>query len=158
VSPRESIEIFEEPLDAAAGQRLVPEYVAEIRALYPDWTPDVPPRMTAEDVDPPGGRWLVAYRGGQPVGCAGLKRLGESTGEVKRVYVVPEARGTGVSRALLLRVEEIARALGYARLRMDTGARQPASVALFRSMGYQPIEDYNGNAVAAFWFEKRLFS
>jgi GNAT superfamily N-acetyltransferase len=156
VSPPESIEIVEEPLDAAAGQRLVRDYVAEIRALYPDWTLDVPPRMTAEDVEPPGGRWVVAYRGGQPVGCAGLKPLGERAGEVKRVYVVPQARGTGVSRALLLRLEEIAKALGYARLRMDTGARQPASVALFRSMGYQPIGDYNGNPVAAYWFEKRL--
>jgi hypothetical protein len=39
---------------------------------------------------------------------------------------------------------------------MDTGARQPASVALFRSTGYQPIDDYNGNPVAAYWFEKRL--
>ena len=39
---------------------------------------------------------------------------------------------------------------------MDTGSRQPASVALFRSSGYEPIDDYNANPVAAHWFEKRL--
>jgi hypothetical protein len=41
-------------------------------------------------------------------------------------------------------------------VRMDTGARQPASVALFGSAGYEQIADYNGNPVAAYWFEKRL--
>jgi pimeloyl-ACP methyl ester carboxylesterase/GNAT superfamily N-acetyltransferase len=151
-----TVRIVEEPFDGPGARALVPDYVAEIQALYPDWTPDVPPRLTAEDVAPPAGRWLVAYRGPQPVGCGALKRLDERTGEVKRVYVVPEARGTGVAQALLARVEQIARTLGYARLRMDTGARQPASVALFSSCGYEPIADYNGNPVAAYWFEKRL--
>jgi GNAT superfamily N-acetyltransferase len=124
--------------------------------MYPEWTPNVPPRMTGRDVEPPGGRWLVAYRGARPVGCAGLKRLDDQAAEIKRVYVVPEARGTGVAQALLLRIEHVARAAGYATVRLDTGARQPASVALFTSAGYEPIEDYNGNPVAAHWFEKRV--
>jgi hypothetical protein len=46
--------------------------------------------------------------------------------------------------------------VGYTTLRMDTGARQPASVALFEKVGYEQIADYNGNSVAAYWFEKRL--
>jgi GNAT superfamily N-acetyltransferase len=116
----------------------------------------VPPRVTPEDVTPPAGRWLVAYRAGKPVGCAALKRLDDRTAEIKRVYVAPEARGTGVARALLARLERSAHEIGYTRLRMDTGARQPASVALFGSVGYEQIEDYNGNPVAAYWFEKRL--
>ena len=72
------------------------------------------------------------------------------------MYVAPEARGRGVARALLARLEEIARDVGYTTLRMDTGARQPASVSLFSSIGYARIADYNGNPVAAYWFEKRL--
>jgi pimeloyl-ACP methyl ester carboxylesterase/GNAT superfamily N-acetyltransferase len=150
------IRLAEEPYDGPGGQTLVPAYVDEIRAMYPDWTPDVPPRLTPPDVEPPGGRWLVAYRNGQPIGCAGLKRLDDATGEIKRVYVAPDARGTGVARALLARLEEIAQTAGYERLRLDTGARQPASVALFTSIGYDQIPDYNGNPVAAHWFEKRL--
>ena len=150
------IRIAEEPYDAPAGQALVPDYVAEIRAMYPDWTPDVPPRLTPEDVEPPIGRWLVAYRDGEPVGCAALKRLDPTTAEIKRVYVAPKARGLGVARALLARLEGIARDVGYTTLRMDTGARQPASVALFGKVGYEQIADYNGNPVAAYWFEKRL--
>ena len=150
------VTIAEESYDGPAAQVLVPAYVDEIRAMYPDWTPDVPPRLTPEDVEPPSGRWLVAYRKRQPVGCAALKRLDDDTAEIKRVYVAPEARGTGVARALLARLETIAGEIGYTTLRMDTGARQPASVVLFGSVGYEQIADYNGNPVAAYWFEKRL--
>ena len=150
------IRLAEESYDGPAARTLVPAYVDEIRAMYPDWTPDVPPRLTATDVEPPAGRWLVAYRDEQPIGCAGLKRLDERTAEIKRVYVAPEARGAGVARALLARLEEIARTVGYDRLRLDTGAEQPASVALFTSIGYEHIPDYNGNPVGAYWFEKQL--
>ncbi|HUB03563.1 MAG TPA: alpha/beta fold hydrolase [Solirubrobacteraceae bacterium] len=150
------IRLTEEPYDGPAAQVLVPAYVDEIRAMYPDWTPDVPPRLNRTDVEPPSGRWLVAYRNERPVGCAALKRLDDDVAEIKRVYVAPEARGSGVARALLARLETIAGAIGYTTLRMDTGAQQPASVALFGSVGYEQIADYNGNPVAAYWFEKRL--
>ncbi|HUA47407.1 MAG TPA: GNAT family N-acetyltransferase [Solirubrobacteraceae bacterium] len=152
----ELVKIVEAPFEDPASAALVSDYVAEIEAMYPEWTPDVPPRMSARDVEPPDGRWLVAYRDGQGVGCAGLKRLDERTGEVKRIYVAPQARGAGVARALLGRLETVARDAGYDTIRLDTGAKQPASVALFRSSGYAPIADYNGNPVAAYWFEKRL--
>ena len=85
-----------------------------------------------------------------------MKRLDERTAEIKRVYVTPEARGSGVARALMSQLERAALEAGYQTVRLDTGAKQPASVALFNSMGYEPIADYNGNPVAAYWFEKRL--
>jgi pimeloyl-ACP methyl ester carboxylesterase/ribosomal protein S18 acetylase RimI-like enzyme len=151
-----AIDVREEPFDSPVSAALVSDYVAEIKAMYPEWTPDVPPRMTGHDVAPPDGRWLVAYRDGRAVGCAGLKRIDDRVAEVKRIYVTPEARSTGVARALLNRLEQVAQAVGYELLRLDTGAKQPASVALFGSSGYVPIADYNGNPVAAFWFEKRL--
>jgi GNAT superfamily N-acetyltransferase len=156
VSPHESIEIVEERFDSPDSAMLVADYVAEIKAMYPEWTPDVPPRMTGRDVAPPGGRWLLAYRHRRAVGCAGLKRIDDRTAEIKRIYVTPDARGTGVAQALLRRLEQAAREVGYRVVRLDTGAKQPASVALFRSSGYEPIADYNGNPVAAHWFEKRM--
>ena len=148
--------LVEESFDGPGAAVLFPDYVADIRAMYPGWNPDIPPRMTATDVEPPAGRWLVAYRDGRPIGCAGLKRLDDRTAEIKRLFVAAPARGTGVARALIAGLERIARELGYERVRLDTGPKQHASVALFRSSGYVPIEDYNGNAVAAYWFEKRL--
>jgi ribosomal protein S18 acetylase RimI-like enzyme len=143
-------------LDTPTSAALVADYVAEIRAMYPEWSPNVPPRMDAHDVEPPDGRWLVAYRNGHAVGCAGLKRLGDRAAEIKRIYVAPEARGAGVARALIEGLEAAARDAGYDTVRLDTGAKQPASVALFRSAGYSQIADYNGNPVAAYWFEKRI--
>jgi pimeloyl-ACP methyl ester carboxylesterase/GNAT superfamily N-acetyltransferase len=154
--PRLSIRVQEGRFDTPEPAALVSEYVAEIKAMYPEWTPDVPPRMDARDVEPPDGRWLIAYRNGRAVGCAGLKRLDEQTAEIKRIYVRPEARGDGVARALITRVEELARETGYTTIRLDTGAKQQASVALFLSSGYQAIADYNGNPVAAHWFEKQI--
>jgi pimeloyl-ACP methyl ester carboxylesterase/GNAT superfamily N-acetyltransferase len=150
------IRIREEHFDSPDSAALVADYVAEIKAMYPEWTPDVPPRMTGHDVEPPDGRWLVAYHDERAVGCAGLKRLDDDTAEIKRIYVAPNARGTGVARALLSRLEQTAREAGYRTVRLDTGAKQQASVALFSSSGYEPIADYNGNHVAAYWFEKRL--
>jgi GNAT superfamily N-acetyltransferase len=152
----DELRLVEEPFDGPGAAALFPGFVADIRALYPDWTPNVPPRLTAQDVKPPAGRWLIAYRRETPIGCGGLKRLDERTAEIKRLYVAETARGTGVARALIAGLEEIASAVGYQALRLDTGPKQQASLALFRSSGYRPIDDYNGNPVAAYWFEKRL--
>jgi pimeloyl-ACP methyl ester carboxylesterase/GNAT superfamily N-acetyltransferase len=150
------LQVREEPFDSPASAGLVTDYVAEIRAMYPEWSPNVPPRMNARDVEPPGGRWLLARLHGRAVGCAGLKRLDERTAEIKRIYVVPDARGAGVARALISGLEAAARDAGYDTIRLDTGAKQPASVALFTASGYEQISDYNGNPVAAYWFEKRI--
>jgi pimeloyl-ACP methyl ester carboxylesterase/ribosomal protein S18 acetylase RimI-like enzyme len=150
------IQVREEDFDTPVSSALVSDYVAEIKAMYPEWTPDVPPKMNARDVEPPQGRWLIAYRDGRAVGCAGLKRLDEHTAEIKRIYVAPEARGAGVARALIAGLEAAARDAGYDTVRLDTGAKQEASVGLFRAAGYQAIPDYNGNPVAAYWFEKRI--
>ena len=55
----------------------------------------------------------------------GIKRLPDGACEIKRMYVVPQARGRGVARELLEALEEEARALGYELARLDTGPRQP---------------------------------
>ena len=125
--------------------------------MYPEWTPDVPPRMTGRDVEPPDGRWLVAYRDGRPAGCAGTeadrRKRGRDQADLCRHQRLAAAGWPGRCSS---RLEEIAREVGYRVIRLDTGAKQQASVALFRSSGYEPIADYNGNPVAAYWFEKRL--
>lgn len=150
------ITVREEPFDTPVSTALVDEYVAEIRAMYPEWTRGVPPQMEARDVEPPAGRWLVAHLNGQPVGCAGLKRLDERTAEAKRIYVRPEARGAGIAHALMRGLEAAALDAGYDTIRLDTGDKQQAAMALFCSAGYEQIADYNANPVASYWFEKRL--
>jgi GNAT superfamily N-acetyltransferase len=150
------VEIKPEPFESEVTQQLVAEFEAAIRERYEDWTPAIGPTATAADFSPPGGNFLVAYLDGEPVACGGLKRLGPGTVEIKRVYVRPDVRGRGVSRALLAGLEDAARDAGYAVIRLDTGNNQPEALKLFQTSGYEAIGDYNDNPWASYWFEKRL--
>ncbi|WP_439383117.1 GNAT family N-acetyltransferase [Amycolatopsis lexingtonensis] len=79
---------------------------------------------------------------GTAIGCGGLRLLGPGSGEVKRMYVEPAARGTGVATALLRALEDRARELGIARLLLETGTGQPDAIRFYRREGYEPIEAY----------------
>ncbi|WP_290053565.1 GNAT family N-acetyltransferase [Amycolatopsis solani] len=79
---------------------------------------------------------------GTALGCGGLRLLGPGSGEVKRMYVEPAARGTGVATALLRALEDHARAFGIARLLLETGAGQPDAIRFYQREGYEPIEPY----------------
>jgi len=151
-----ALEVRAEPSDGSTASTLIEGFEAAIGARYPGWSRDVGPSATPADFAPPGGRFLVAYEDGRPLGCGGLKRLDEETVEIKRLYVAPDGRRRGVARAVLAALEDAARELGYRRVRLDTGDRLPEAVALFGSSGYTPIDDYNANPYAAHWFEKTL--
>jgi GNAT superfamily N-acetyltransferase len=114
------------------------------------------PRAGASELSPPGGTFIVGYHGDEPVCCGGVKRLPDGTCEIKKMFVVPEARGQGVARALLHALEHEARRLGYAIARLDTGPKQPYARALYESEGYVEVANFNGNPVATFFGEKPL--
>ena len=97
-----------------------------------------------EEFGPPDGRLLLAYDGEESpaLGCCCLRGIGEGTGEVKRTYVRPEARGRGVGRALLRRLSEEARAAGYRRLMLDSAPTVQAAHALYRSAGFRETGPY----------------
>ena len=95
------------------------------------------PAVDPAELGPPGGRLLVAYRAGEAVGCAGLRRAEAHAGEVTALYVTPPARGQGIGRRLLAELETAAREVGYARLRAEAGAEQHEALALFRAAGFQ---------------------
>lgn len=79
---------------------------------------------------------------GTAVGCGGLRPLGPGAGEIKRMYVEPSARGTGVATALLRALEDHARELGIPRLLLETGTGQPDAMRFYQREGYEPIEAY----------------
>ena len=95
-------------------------------------------------------------RGERAVAVGGVRRLSDDVGEIKRMYVVPDARSHGVGRALLTALEEACRELGYDRVRLDAGPAQTHSKSLFERTGYVQIPRYNGNHIADYFAEKDL--
>jgi GNAT superfamily N-acetyltransferase len=153
----EEITVRAEAADSLIAARLVDAMVTEMDQLYAQ----APGRgvgsgASPSDFSPPTGAFLVIYADGKPVAGGGLKRDEDGVAEIKRMYVVPAARRQGLGRRLLEELEAKARELGYARIRLDTGARQPHARALYTSAGFKPIPDYNDNPKAAYWGEKVL--
>jgi GNAT superfamily N-acetyltransferase len=153
----EEITVRAEAADSLIAVRLVDAMVTEMDQLYGQAPGGgVGSGASPSDFTPPTGAFLVIYAGGKPVAGGGLKRDDDGVAEIKRMYVVPEARRQGLGRQLLEALEDRARELGYARIRLDTGARQPHAQAMYERAGYHPIDNYNGNSMASFWGEKIL--
>lgn len=109
-----------------------------------------------QELVPPQGVFLLAWLDGAAIGCGGLKVAGDGTGEIKRMWVAPDARGLGVAQRLLDALEGHAQALALARVRLDTNRTLVEARALYARNGYQDIPAYNDNPYADHWFEKRL--
>lgn len=107
--------------------------------------PDGAPIEEAEFVPPDGG-FVVAYvsasGGDRPIAMGGFRRHDAETAEIKRMYVVEPWRGRGIARLLLARLEDDARAVGYARTILETGMAQPEAIGLYTSSGYQPTVNF----------------
>ena len=105
----------------------------------------------------PGGCLLLAWRGSVTVGVAGLKPLAPRIAEIKRLYVVPEARGFGLGKMLAERAIAEASARGHARIRLDTHRPSMAgAIALYRRLGFAEIRPYGPNPGGEFAFFERV--
>jgi GNAT superfamily N-acetyltransferase len=151
-----SVALEEVRFDTDLVQYLLDDWNDELIATIPGFTPRSGSTVEATDFERPDGVFLLALSNDGPVGCGGLRRIAPGIAEVKRLYVRSRARSRGTGRALLQHLEKHAHELGFTKVRLDTAGGQPAALALFRSAGYQPIADYNGNPHARYWFEKRL--
>lgn len=131
-----AVVIIETSWDDPDGTALRVRQRAELDARYgcDDHEPGPPP--SASDVDV----FLLARDAdGTALGCGALRALDGRTGEIKRMYVEPAARGTGVATAILRGLEDRARARGWTELRLETGTAQPDSIRFYLREGYREI-------------------
>jgi GNAT superfamily N-acetyltransferase len=151
------MDIRRESFDSAIATALADSLEAELLATY-DGDPGSGGLPAASIFEPPEGSFLVGRVDGEPVACGGIARYDAATAEIRRMYVVPTARGRGLSRQLLAALEDEARALGYSFVRLETGNLQAAAIGLYVSAGFGPIPRYGPFAddPKSVCFEKRL--
>lgn len=102
--------------------------------------------------------FAVAYLGGEPVGCGAIRPLTGRAAELKRFFVDPAFRRRGIASSLLAHLERHAAREGFAAIRLETGARQPESIALYEKFGYRQIPCFGeyADCEASVCYEKKL--
>lgn len=132
--------------DHPDAQKLIAEVQQEYVRRYGD--EDATPVDPAEFA-PPRGYFAVGYLDGAPVASGGWRahdgpepEFQPGDAEMKRLYVVPAARGRGLARAMVAELERSAREAGRRRMVLETGTRQPEAIGLYTSLGYRPIPKF----------------
>ena len=152
-----SVEVRAEAPDSGDARRCLDAYFGELKVRFEggfDAGKDKSGR--ADDLAPPSGLFVLARLDGEAIGCGGLKRMDKATGEIKRVWTAPPARGMGVARRVLRTLEAAARDMGLRTLRLDTNRALTEAHALYRKEGFREVARFNDNPYAHHWFEKRL--
>lgn len=110
----------------------------ELEARYPEDGANFF-HLGEEEVAEGRGGFFIAYADGDAVGCGAVRVIEPGVAEIKRMYVKPVARGCGVGRRIVDRLEAEARRLGVRRIVLETGPRQPEAIALYARAGFVEI-------------------
>ena len=127
-------------VDDPVAARLITELNEDIMATHAEgshfWS------LTADDVTPGRGAFLVLSLDGDPVGCGAVRKLTDDEAELKRMFVRPSARGRKLGAVLVDSLEAEARALGVTRLLLETALYLGPAVRVYERAGFSPIEQY----------------
>jgi len=148
-----------EPADPAStdARACIDAYLRELDGRFESgFDATLGPSADPQELVPPSGVLLLARLDEDALGCGALKVLGEGIGEIKRMWVAPDARGLGIAQRMLDALEAQARAMSLHTLRLDTNRTLLEARALYVRNGYVEIPRYNENPYADYWFEKKL--
>ncbi len=150
-----TVSIAAEPFDSADARRLIEALDEHIASRY------VPeqrfgPNLKSQQIAPGLGTFVIARIAGRAVGCGALRKLDETSAEVKRMYVAPDVRGQGVGKKILEHLEGVGRELGVHRLVLETGIYQAEAIGLYHQAGFEPVRCWGeyAESLTSVCFEK----
>ena len=151
------ITIAKEDPRSSDVSRLLSAFVEEVKRRYDSPPVDVG-NFDPELVAVPRSVFLVARRDGNAVGCGALVPIDQYCVEVKRMFVAKGERGLGIATMILDELERLAREFDYDAIRLETGIKQPESIALYGKAGFYRIPNFppfeaDSSAVC---FEKKI--
>ncbi len=139
------------------AQYCLQEYVAELnRRSRRSFDPSIGVTALPREVRPPAGEFFVAYLHGEAVGCGAVKHHADAPAEIKRMWIAPKARGLGLGRRLLERLEACARTGGAQVAHIETNAVLVEALSLYRSTGWIEVPAFSEEPFADHWLEKAL--
>lgn len=142
---------------SADARACIDAYLRELDERFENgFDASVGPSADPQELVPPSGVLLLARLDDAALACGALKAIGPGVGEIKRMWVSPDARGLGIAQRLLDALEAHARDMHLTTLRLDTNRTLVEARALYARNGYREIGRYNDNPYADHWFEKRL--
>jgi putative acetyltransferase len=151
-----NLEIRVEDASSKTASLLIKELSTELGALYHT---DGSASFKPADVQIPRAVFVVAWLDSEPVACGALRPTeDEKTAEIKRMFVKKTARGLGISRKILLKLEELGKSFNYERLILETGDLQTEAIGLYESSAYTRMECYGEyvNSSYSICYEKLL--
>jgi len=140
------------PAEWREARRLVEEYASSLNLdlAFQNFAQDL--AHFENEYSAPSGAFLLAQEKGSFVGCVGLRKLSDTIGEIKRLYVAPTARRLGLGEALVRGIVDEGKQLKYARLVLDTLPSMLAARSLYHALGFTPVAPYRYNPVAGTTF------
>jgi aspartate racemase len=153
----DDLELLQASPESEAVARLLTHYYEELAARFPGgFDLDRSVAAASAELRPSSGCFLIARLDGREIGCGAVRKLDETTAEIKRMWIDPAVRRRGIGHYLLAGLEAAAARLGCSLVRLDTSSYLPEALGLYRSTGYVEIPPYNDNCYAQHWFEKSL--
>jgi len=152
-----TITVSPEDPRAPEAQALLTAFVDEVQHRY-DAAPADVGYFDPAVVSVPKSVFLLARVEGRAVGCGALVPMEDDVVEIKRMFVLPEERGHGIAKKILDRLQGLAQEFDYDRIRLETGTKQPESIALYGKSGFYRIPNFPPfeNDQSAVCFEKRI--
>ncbi len=133
------------------------QYFEELAQRFPGgFEPGDALDEAATHYNPPTGAFVLASVAGETIGCGALDFLDDATAEIKRMWIAPQRRGTGLGKRLLAHLESVARQARRSRIVLDTNGVLTEAIAMYQACGYAATSRYNDNPYAEHWFTKTL--